>query len=358
VNPNSKTTPVFRARADAELTAKIYAHIPVLIDEAKDATGNPWGVSFMRMFDMANDSGLFRTATQLLTEGYERTGSDWHALDRRLRYVPLYEAKMISQYDHRFGSYGARGDDRGFRVLPNANLEEYKNYYYEPVPFYYISEPEIKQRIPPTWKHDWLLAFKDVTAVTNERTAIFSAIPVVGVGHSAPLIFPSRSAGLSASLLANLNSLIVDYCTRTKIGGVHLTYTYLQQLPILPPGAYSERDLAFIVPHVLELTYTSHAMAPFALDLGFDGPPFAWDEARRANLRADLDAFYARAYGLTRDELRYILDPADVRGPGYPSETFRVLKKNDIARYGEYRTARLVLAAWDAQEAASLRKIA
>lgn len=51
--------------------------------------------------------------------------------------------------------------------------------------------------------------------------------------------------------------------------------------------------------------------------------------------------------------LRYILDPADVKGPDYPSETFRVLKNNEKARYGEYRTARLVLAAWDAQEARS-----
>jgi hypothetical protein len=102
---------------------------------------------------------------------------------------------------------------------------------------------------------------------------------------------------------------------------------------------------------VLELTYTSHSMAAFAHDIGCDNPPFPWDEDRRAQLRAELDAWYARTYGLTRDELRYILDPADVRGPDYPSETFRVLKKNEIARWGEYRTARLVLAAWDAQEA-------
>jgi hypothetical protein len=92
-------------------------------------------------------------------------------------------------------------------------------------------------------------------------------------------------------------------------------------------------------------------MAPFAHDLGYDGPSFAWDEDRRALLRAELDAWYARAYGLTRDELRYVLDPADVKGPDYPSETFRVLKKNEIAPYGEYHTARLVLAAWDAQKA-------
>ena len=103
--------------------------------------------------------------------------------------------------------------------------------------------------------------------------------------------------------------------------------------------------------HRLELTYTSHSLAPFARDLGYTGPPFAWDAPRRADLRADLDAFYARSYGLTRDELRYILDPADVMGPSYPSETFRVLKEKEIRAHGEYRTRRLVLAAWDRMEA-------
>jgi hypothetical protein len=76
-------------------------------------------------------------------------------------------------------------------------------------------------------------------------------------------------------------------------------------------------------------------------------PPFIWNEDRRAQIRAELDAYYAKLYGLTRDELRYILDPADVYGPDFPSETFRVLKNNEIKKYGEYRTQRLVLEAWD-----------
>ena len=79
-------------------------------------------------------------------------------------------------------------------------------------------------------------------------------------------------------------------------------------------------------------------------------PPFPWNPERRAQLRAELDAYYARLYGLDRNELRYILDPADVMGEDYPSETFRVLKKNEIQEFGEYRTQRLVLAAWDALE--------
>lgn len=78
--------------------------------------------------------------------------------------------------------------------------------------------------------------------------------------------------------------------------------------------------------------------------------PFAWDEDRRAMLHAELDAYYARLYGLTRDELRYILDPQDVYGPDFPGETFRVLKDNETAKFGEYRTRRLVLEAWDRLE--------
>ncbi|KFD40280.1 hypothetical protein AT05_01240 [Schleiferia thermophila str. Yellowstone] len=64
-------------------------------------------------------------------------------------------------------------------------------------------------------------------------------------------------------------------------------------------------------------------------------------------LKAELDALYARLYGLTTEELRYILDPQDVYGPDFPGETFRVLKEKEIRQFGEYRTKRLVLEAWD-----------
>jgi len=115
----------------------------------------------------------------------------------------------------------------------------------------------------------------------------------------------------------------------------------------LPPSAYTSDELDFIVHRVLELTYTAWDLKPFAEDLDYDGPPFRWDEDRRALLRAELDAYYAALYGLTRDELRYVLDPQDVYGPDFPGETFRVLKEREIRQLGEYRTRRLVLEAWD-----------
>ncbi len=157
----------------------------------------------------------------------------------------------------------------------------------------------------------------------------------------------------------------------------------LKQLPVLPPSAFSADDIAFISERVLELVYTAWDMQPFAEDVwaeldeagrrrvlarnaecnrdapadlfaprdGFPLPPFRWNDERRAHIRAELDARIAMLYGLTRDELRYILDPADVYGPDFPGETFRVLKEKETKLYGEYRTRRLVLEAWDRENA-------
>ena len=135
--------------------------------------------------------------------------------------------------------------------------------------------------------------------------------------------------------------------TRQKLGGTDFCFFILKQLPFIPPEAYTSKDIEFISSRVLELVYTAWDMQPFAQDMGYNGEPFIWNSERRALLRAELDAYYAKRYGLTRDELRYILDPADVYGPDFPSETFRVLKNNEMRQFGEYRTQRLVLEAWD-----------
>lgn len=204
------------------------------------------------------------------------------------------------------------------------------------------------------WMHRrsprWLMGWRDITNATNERTVIVSVIPRVAVNNKIPLIrsISDTSVQLSAALLGNLCSLALDFVARQKLGGTTLNYFYMKQFPVLPPDRYTDADVAFIVPRVLELTYTAHDLADWARDLGHSGPPFAWEPDRRAQLRAELDAYYAHLYGLDRDELRYILDPADVMGADYPSETFRVLKNNELRAFGKYRTHDLVLNAWDA----------
>ncbi|AUT70040.1 Eco57I restriction-modification methylase domain-containing protein [Paraburkholderia hospita] len=206
----------------------------------------------------------------------------------------------------------------------------------------------------------WLMGWRDICRNTDVRTLIAGATPRTAMVGDFPCINvgPQVGKAYAAALLANLNALPLDYVARQKVSGAHLKFFHMRQLPILRPDCYNPTDSRFIISRVLELTYTAYDLRPWADDLAaYDSRPaaernrpFAWNPERRAQLRAELDAYYARLYDLTRDELRYILDPADVMGSDYPSETFRVLKNSEMREFGEYRTQRLVLSAWDSLE--------
>ncbi len=481
INPNTKTAPVFRSRADAELTAKLYARAPVLIQERPQEEGgdiNPWGITFQQgLFNMASDSGFFRTPAQMEADRWQRDGVNWvretaTGIERR---VPLYEAKMIHHFDHRWATYGggASDDEEGARDCTPA---EKQNPDFEPSPRYWVPEDEVilraarvpaalksavrlargeggkgrrkadadaqengrsaalkalvswlagaipaleghpareadifrllgraqnwrgalktslerflfdpktlavgteMQRETPLTEADlvlivegpkdalalvelliavkqprWLMGWRDICRSTDERTVIASVFPKVGTGDKILLMHPSVGSKHCAVMLATLDSLVFDFAARQKFGGTSLKYYYMKQFPVPRLSTFSEFDIKYIQSRVLELTYTSHAMKAWAEDLGYSGQPFAWNEDRRAQLRAELDVFFARKYGLTEEELRYVLDPAKVKGADYPSETFRVLKEKEIRLYGEYRTERLVLEAWKRMEAA------
>lgn len=480
INPNTLTCPVFRSKRDAELTKKLYRAAPVLIYEANAEDNsanagelpaeNPWGITFSQgLFNMTSASHLFKD-------------------EESPNHLPLYEAKLIHHFDHRWATYttdpntGAvasrdvtlqEKQDASFSITPRywvparevwlrladlpdelmralkaddghatvlavtkvlfgrhltalrekapgtAALAAWESFvdlhaYAKdidpeelgvkplkknaggrldeglplpvqqllrladeasnlPMPPAGLSSEESAQRLAERWLEEscpkWLMGWRDICRATDERTVIASVLPTVGVGHTMPLLTTVWDARQTSALLGNLCSLVLDFCARVKIGGTHLTYSYLKQFPVIPPERYTEPDLDFITPRILELTYTAKDMAPWAtalisgwkLDNGNWKPgtpepirrsplvPFPFDQERRAVLRAELDAYYARLYGLDRDELRYILDPEDVMGKDYPSETFRVLKDREIREYGEYRTQRLVLEAWDRQ---------
>jgi hypothetical protein len=344
-NPQTQTCPIFRTGADARLTRKVYQSVPVLCEGNTD---NRWGVSYLRMFDMANDSGLFRTRQDLESENARIAGNIFQGGSTRFR--PLYEAKMAWQYDHRFASLIGK-ESAGARI--SRKFEGWYSVVPEdpndlPMPQYWVSEDEVEGRLT-NWTRDWLLGFRDITNATNERTCVFSVLPRTAVGHTLSLIFFDRrlEAKHVAAFLSNANALIFDYIVRQKIGGTHLTFSVVNQLPFLPPNTYNEEDFAFLIPRVVELVYTAHDMVGFARDLGIEREPYIWDGRRRSLLRAEIDAFFAHMYELTREELEYVLDPKSIYGPDFPSLTFRVLKMKEEKEYGEYVTQRLVLAAFD-----------
>ncbi|MXY90258.1 MAG: restriction endonuclease [Gammaproteobacteria bacterium] len=193
-----------------------------------------------------------------------------------------------------------------------------------------------------------LQVFRDITNSTNERTVISGNVPFGPVGNNAPLLTYLQSKAVAYALVvSNMNSIPLDWSARMSIGGVHMSFFYVKQFPVLPPEAYlkvsncGSQWVQLIVPRMLELTYTSEEMREFAEDLGYTGDPFDWDEQRRHYIQSELDAIFAHMYGLTRADLEWILDAEA------PSVSFPSLKQNEIRRFGEYRTQRLVLHAFN-----------
>ena len=193
----------------------------------------------------------------------------------------------------------------------------------------------------------WLQAIRGVTNSTNERTVLTGNIPMFGLGHSAAQIdYENSPAVVSALVLANMNSMPLDWAARLSVGGVNLSFFIVKQLPVLPPEAFLEESpegnpwAILIIPRVLELSYTSYELAGFAADLGYEGQPFVWNDERRHCLKNELDAIFACMYGLDQSELEWILDaPA-------PSASFPGLKSREEKQFGEYRTKRYVLEAF------------
>ncbi len=396
VNPNTGTAPIFRTRRDAELTTAIYRRLPVLVDRSGGEEVKTWPVKYATMFHMTNDSHLFRIREELEEqEGAWPIGGS-HFDSATGVWVPLYEGKMVQAFDHRAASIVVNPTNLHRPGHPQpATPEQRQDPQWVPTPQFWIEHIHIL-RYCSTWsrhnesadrdsgKQDdrdpgnspsgthregasihaesragnidsvacgpsWWIGLKDVTAPTNVRSVIAAAIPCSGAGNTFPVLLPDANCDASVAdallILANLNSIPLDYIARQKIQGQHLNWYILEQLPVVPPERYEHvcfgpRTAAEIVRDaVLELTYTAHDMAPFARDLGYmdeDGvvkPPFRWDEERRLRLRARLDAVFFHLYGVTdRDDIRYVYS------------TFPIVERQETAEYGRYRSRDLCLA--------------
>jgi hypothetical protein len=476
LNPNTGNCPIFRTQADAELTKAIYRRVPILWREAQESEpeANPWLLKFSQgLFNMSSDSHHFRTAQELEAEGYRREGNVFASASER--YLPLYEAKMLHQFDHRWATYTNAEDSR------DVTLTEKRDPHFVVQPRYWVREDIVEAAIPkypeplaqalalrhrpsiqrvlaywaagaqllrgndkaaqtlldfavplqvdrplaswlarlsadeharqlaqdfPLSQTDletiaaqikdapeqiaqelverfspkWFLGWRDITNSTNERTLIANAVPRVAVGNNYPLLF---MAGIpdkcQCAFEAMADSFMVDYVARQKVGGTHINYFYLKQFPFLLPTALDaeaswksgQTILDWLAPRVLELVYTAHDLAPLARECGYDGPPFAWDEARRFELRCELDAAFFHLYlpseangewrvassdwavvDETPEQLaalkRHFPTPRDA--VSYILDQFPIVRQKDEDAHGRYRTKERILEIYDAMQ--------
>ncbi len=350
LNPNTRTCPIFHSKKDAILTKKLYYQGPILHNEVTDE--NIWGIIFKQgLFNMTSDSHLFQTKDQLEEKGFKliknifEKGNDI--------FLPLYEGKLIHQYNHRWAYY-----HDGKTFYPNKN--QIQNPDFVITPRYWVSEEELSKKVP-NWDNKWFISFRNIARNNDERTSIFSIIPYVGLGHTGSVYFlQNKNIIDSIVLLGIFNSFPFDYLIRQKLAGIQFSYFSLRQQPIIPPNRINSEIKVFIITRVYELTFTSWDVQKFSVDMLVElrklrkqihylkpsnnssplsyesSTPFDWNDEERFQLRCDLDALFGHLYNLTRDEFDYILD------------TFPIVQRHDEAQYGEYRTKRVILEKFDA----------
>jgi hypothetical protein len=340
LNPNTKTCPVFRSKRDAELTKAIYRRVPILIKEGPPEE-NPWGISFMRMFDMSNDSHLFKTRRELEDDGWQLDGNVFRKGEES--YLPLYEAKMFHHYDHRWATYQGVQDivdvEEVTKDCPQVHV----------MPQYWIHKTDVENRLGRCeGASSWFLGFRDITNTTNERTVISTALPYVATSNKIPLVSVSiEHASTKVVLSANLSAYVLDYVTRQKVGGTTLNFFIAKQLPVIQPTLYSQKCpwakhvlFSWFSDRVLELSCTAVDMTALASNIGRPLVVFRYLPHRRLMLRAELDAAFFHLYGISREDVAYIMD------------TFPIVRRNDEAKYGSYRTKELILSIYDQMQQA------
>ena len=346
VNPNTGTAPIFRNALDAELTTRVYRQHPILVrhvlgtrrkrgveETVRVDEERLYPVRYCTMFHMTNDSGLFKRRDELEADGwYPVAGGCWQRGDAQM--LPLYEGKMVQMYNHRAAGVTVNPENLYRPAQPFESSDaQLADVNFRPQPQFFIQSDAVEK----TALFSWVIAFKHVSAATNVRTMIAAICPTAGYGNSIPIFLKNLDQKhLPIELLANLNSFAMDYVLRQKLQGQNLNLFIVEQLPLIAPVRYEEplgRTTVgqFVQAQVLRLSYTAHDMAPFARDLGYDGPPFVWDPEDRRHRMARLDALYFRLYGLDRDEAAYVMD------------TFPIARDHDEAAFGRYRTKQLVL---------------
>jgi hypothetical protein len=356
VNPNTLTLPMFRSSKDAEKIIKIYKNNKIL---KNDSCENEWNIKYATILHMTNDSHFFHTKEELEHNNATEIGN--HFIKEEIEFLPIYESKLMQQFNHRHATFDGIPIEERFKTKARTNkpnLSNLQDPHWLSLPRYWIEKKDLLTKYPSEWNYNWFVGFRNAISSSGDaRSSTFCIIPYAGVGNSMPILIINHPICDILFLLANFNSLVFDYVLKQKVSGGNLNLFILNQLPLVSIQKCTREDFERITPKVVELCYSAWDLKSFAQDIlneiGVDSwnrwfpsnplidgrpQPFVWNDEWRAILRAELDACFAKMYGLNREELEYILG------------TFPVLQKSEEGKYGEYRTRKLVLKAWEDME--------
>lgn len=416
INPNTLTAPIFLDQKELALARAVYGRFPVLDRDGAEAGDKPWKLKFSQgMLNMTSDSGLFHKKEDLEREGWQLRGNTY--IKGAQKCLPIYEGKMIHHFNYRWAT---SIPDNGKLKFQNSSPSALLDQDYAVLPRYWIYEQSLAEILEESagrntgrqltlldsaWnngdvgepeldneesdsgeeqtvaddelsdrienmraKYKWLFGLRGITNPTNERTLIGGVFPMGAVGNSLLLLFSDSE--YAPFLPALLSSLVCDFFLRRKLGGTNFNKFHARQLAVPGPEILgkaapwqADQTLAeWLRPRILELTFNTWEMRPYAEELGYTGPPFPWDVQRREEIAAELNAAFFHLY-LPSDKSgdwarRHWRSERDFNAlkENFPSprdavsfilETFPLLRKNEIKEYKCYRSRDMILEAYD-----------
>jgi len=346
VNPETHHLPLFASRRDAEIVKKLYDGHETIATAFGQAPGRR--VEFLRMLNTADDSEMFEPFEP--EDFRDAASSAWLPITRNgRRFLPMYEAKLLDQYNHRAATFVGTDSARRYGLhaaatpCSDAQLDSPEHV---SVPRYWVPEDKLPMEI----RRPFLLVYRDaVSAVADARSLSAALVPWGGVGDTLKVAFAHGGAQDLVILISALNSFVLDYVFRQKSSSSHASAFILRQLPIPGLAVFASECPwkregsveSWFGPRQLELNFTSHDLAPFAESLGYAGPPFRWVADRRTHLFCEIDAAQFLLFGLGRDDVDHIL------------EAFPIVRRRDEELHGDYRTKRVILEIYDAMAEAA-----
>jgi hypothetical protein len=370
INPNTKNCPVFKSKFDAEITRCIYLRFGVISADANNPKSRD--NVFKQQFNVTHDAKLFRTETELSNKSGSRRIENSFVVNEQT-FLPLIEPKFFQIYDHRFGTFDGIADSEKLGRKASTrrpNIDEKLDPGFVVTPRYWVSKSEFDERLDPDWNRDYFFVYRGITNIsTNARTAIGTVIPAAPHSEASPaiLFYGENKARSTVFFAANFSSFPFDYVCRQKIGGPNLNIFIVKQLPVVALNRFQVTIYfleleSFIFARAIELIYSSWDLKGFALDCEYNGPPFCWDDERRFQMRCELDAAYFHLYLGTQHDWGLVLlknknggidsqppemFPTPRDAVSYIMDTFPIVRRKDEAKYGEYRTKRVILEIYD-----------
>lgn len=266
LSPDSLSVMEFKSKIDVEIAEKMLVH--PLLGEAIDGT---WNLKLKSEFHLTNDSYLFKSKPI--------SGC-----------LPLYEGKMIWQFEHEYAKpkYWIKESEGRGAILGKAS--------------------DLKQTLD---YQNYRMGFRDVSASTNERSSIATILPKnVFAGNTLSLNVPTSKIAPSNTellfLVSVFNSVSFDWLIRQKISS-HLNFFYVYQMPV-PRLSIKDSAFAPIVERAAKLICTTPEFDDLAKEVGLGSYKKGVTDLKvRAKLRAELDGMIAHLYGLTESEFAHIL---------------------------------------------------